>query len=349
MVFLTSSLLFPISLLLTTASAGLYTKSSPVLQVDAKTYPSLIAASNHTTILEFYAPWCGHCRNLQPAYEKAAKSLKGLAKVAAVDCDEEANKPFCGSMGVQGFPTLKIVKPGKKAGRPIVEDYQGARSAKAIVEAVKEKIPNHVKRVGDKDLEDWLKTNNASSKAVLFTDKGTTSALLKAVAVDFLGGVDIAQVRSKEKTAVQTFGITSFPTLVLLPGGEQEAIVYDGEMTKEGIVAFLSQVSAPNPDPAPKKAKSQSKSKAKPSAKPSKKASAKSDGRDPNVGAGARDERAAIKRAKEEQALRKASAEHKSAEASEAATSVMEEVVEESGMPTESPNPKVETPEHAEL
>ena len=36
-----------------------------------------------------------------------------MAKVAAINCDEESNKPFCGSMGVQGFPTLKIVKPGK--------------------------------------------------------------------------------------------------------------------------------------------------------------------------------------------------------------------------------------------
>ena len=69
---------------------------------------------------------------MQPAYEKAAKSLTGLAKVAAVNCDDESNKPFCGRMGVQGFPTLKIVKPGKKPGKPIVEDYQGARSAKAI-------------------------------------------------------------------------------------------------------------------------------------------------------------------------------------------------------------------------
>lgn len=77
-----------------------YAKNSPVLQVDGVSYNSLIAKSNYTSIVEFYAPWCGHCQNLKPAYEKAAKSLTGLAKVAAVNCDEEMNKPFCGQMGV---------------------------------------------------------------------------------------------------------------------------------------------------------------------------------------------------------------------------------------------------------
>ena len=100
-------------------------------------------------MLEFYAPWCGHCQNLKPAYEKAAKNLEGLVHVAAVDCDEDSNKPFCGSMGVKGFPTLKTVRPGKKPGsKPIVEDYNGPRTAKGIADAVVDKINNaHTKRI----------------------------------------------------------------------------------------------------------------------------------------------------------------------------------------------------------
>ena len=212
---------------------------------------------------------CGHCQNLKPAYEKAAKSLTGLAKVAAVNCDEEPNKPLCGEMGVQGFPTLKVVKPGKKAGRPIVEDYQGARTAKAIVDAVIEKIPNHVKRLKNEDYEAWLEDGDAP-KAILFSDKGTTSAMLKAIAVDFLGVINVAQIRNKEAQAVEVFHVDKFPTLVLLPGGEKPPITYDGEMKKEAMVKFLSQAAEPNPDPAPKKAKN---SKAKGDTKGDKKAS----------------------------------------------------------------------------
>ncbi|THC96250.1 hypothetical protein EYZ11_004284 [Aspergillus tanneri] len=219
---------------------GLYTKKSPVLQVNQKNYDQLIADSNYTS-------------NLKPAYEKAAKSLDGLAKVAAVNCDDDENKSFCGRMGVQGFPTIKIMTPSKKPGKPRVEDYQGARSAKAIVNAVTDKIPNHVKKVTDKDLESWLSEDEEAPKAILFTEKGTTSPLIRAIAIDFLGSVKVAQIRNKEANAVEKFGIDKFPSLILLPGGKKEPIVYDGELKKKPLVEFIGQVADPNPDPAPVK------------------------------------------------------------------------------------------------
>lgn len=176
-------------------------------------------------------------------------------------------------MGVQGFPTLKIVTPSKKVGKPRVEDYQGARSAKAIVDAVVDRIPNHVKRATDKDLDNWLSQNEERPRAILFTEKGTTSALIRALAIDFLGAVDVAQVRNKESSSVEKFGVKDFPALVVIPGGSTEHQVYDGEMKKEPMTEFLSQFAAPNPDatgqPATSASKSKPKSKAsKPASKP---------------------------------------------------------------------------------
>ncbi|KAK5987052.1 Putative protein disulfide-isomerase [Cladobotryum mycophilum] len=217
--------------------AGFYTKNSPVLQLDAGSYDRLIAKSNHTSIVEFYAPWCGHCQNLKPAYEKAAKNLDGLAKVAAVDCDEETNKQFCGTMGIQGFPTLKIVRPGKKFGKPVVEDYQGPRTASGIVEAVVGKINNHVTRLTDKELDGFL--------------EGISPRLYV---------ISVGQVRNKEKAAVEKFGITSFPKFVLIPGDGKDPITYDGDLNKKDLLNFLKRVGAPNPDPAPASSKADKKS-----------------------------------------------------------------------------------------
>lgn len=229
-----------------------------------------------------------------------------------MNCDEEMNKPFCGQMGVQGFPTLKIVRPGKKPGKPTVEDYQGQRTAKAIVDTVKDKIPNTVKRVTDKNLDEWLQDKNETAKAILFSDKGAISATLRTLAVDFAGLVSIAQIRNKEVKAMETFGVEKAPALVLLPGGTKDAIKFDGELNKEAMVKFLSQVAEPNPDCPPPKAK---KSKAKDDKKASKSSSK----------------------------FAKASASHKSADASSAAASATAETVEEPLKPSESPDPNVKT------
>ncbi|KAM0329490.1 hypothetical protein ACHAQA_004799 [Verticillium albo-atrum] len=254
-----------------TAMAGLYPKNSPVVQVDGKSYDRLIAQSNYTSIVEFYAPWCGHCKNLQPAYEKAAKSLDGLAKVAAVDCDDDANKPLCSQFGIQGFPTLKIVRPGKKSGKPAVEDYNGPRTATGIVDALVDKINNHVKKVTDKDLDTFVASDTDKPKAILFTEKGTTTPLLRSIAIDFLDVITVAQVRNNQKAVVEKYGIEKFPTLLLLPADGGEPVVYDGALKKAAMVEFLSQAGTPNPDPpakAGKKAKPSSKASSKTEPKP---------------------------------------------------------------------------------
>lgn len=196
----------------------------------------------------FYAPWCGHCQNLKKPYEKAAKSLNGLAQVAAVNCDDESNKAFCGGMGVQGFPTLKIVKPSKTPGKPIIEDYQGPRTAAGIIDAVKLAIPNHVKKLSDKTLSAWFETNNHTAKAILFSDKGTTGALIKVLSTEFLETLKIAQIRNKETSAIAMFGVTDFPTLILLPGGSQEPVKYEGVFSKNALTEFFFKYSLSKPE-----------------------------------------------------------------------------------------------------
>ncbi|EME79498.1 uncharacterized protein MYCFIDRAFT_124120, partial [Pseudocercospora fijiensis CIRAD86] len=229
----------------------LYSSSSPVLQVTTETFDSLILESNHTSMVEFYAPWCGYCKKMARDYQKAAKALQGLAKVAAVNCDVESNKGLCASLGVRGFPTLYIFKPGKKFGQPDMEGYDGARTSKAIVDAVVENIPNHVKRLKNATYAAWV-ADDTKPKAILFSNKRPVSALLKSVAIDFLDAIHIAQIRSKETDAVEAFNVDKFPTLVLLPGNGAEPITYDGEMKKDSIVKFLSTVASPNPDPSTK-------------------------------------------------------------------------------------------------
>ncbi|XP_028103583.1 protein disulfide-isomerase like 2-2-like [Camellia sinensis] len=66
---------------------ALYGPSSPVLQLNPSNFKSKVLNSNGVVLVEFFAPWCGHCQALTPTWEMAATTLKGVATVAALDAD----------------------------------------------------------------------------------------------------------------------------------------------------------------------------------------------------------------------------------------------------------------------
>ncbi|KAL2593659.1 hypothetical protein AAZV13_12G142300 [Glycine max] len=89
--------------------------------------------SNRFVMVEFYAPWCGHCQALAPEYAAAATELKGedviLAKVDATEENELAQQ-----YDVQGFPTVYFFVDG------IHKPYNGQRTKDAIMTWIKKKI-----------------------------------------------------------------------------------------------------------------------------------------------------------------------------------------------------------------
>lgn len=103
------------------------TEEESVLVVTTANWDEAVTADGNV-LVEFYAPWCGHCQSLAPEYAKAATKLKELQsdiKLAKVDATVETK--LAEKYGVQGFPTIKFFKKGT----PI--DYGGGRTSEEII------------------------------------------------------------------------------------------------------------------------------------------------------------------------------------------------------------------------
>jgi len=87
----------------------------------------------HDVLVEFYAPWCGHCKALAPEYLKAAERLKDIKGVVLAKVDATGNE--IEGVSVQGYPTIKFY-PAHNKGSPV--DFDGERNADGIVKWLKE-------------------------------------------------------------------------------------------------------------------------------------------------------------------------------------------------------------------
>ena len=78
--------------------------------------------------VEFYAPWCGHCKSLAPHWNKLATELKDeLKNVKIAKVDATVHSKSAGRYGVKGYPSIKFFPGGKKSGDGSPIDYDGAR------------------------------------------------------------------------------------------------------------------------------------------------------------------------------------------------------------------------------
>ncbi|KAK4790650.1 hypothetical protein SAY86_017954 [Trapa natans] len=95
-------------------------------ELNSRSFDETVLKSKELWIMEFFAPWCGHCKKLAPEWKKAANNLKGKVKLGHVDCDSE--KSLMSRFNVQGFPTIMVFGADKSSPIP----YEGARTAAAI-------------------------------------------------------------------------------------------------------------------------------------------------------------------------------------------------------------------------
>lgn len=121
--------------------------ASEVIILDNNNFEHLTQASTGATtgdwLIKFYAPWCKHCKSLEPIYEEVAERLKGEVNVAKVDVT--ANRALGSRFDIKGFPTVKFLKQGKvytyKSKRTVDNFVEFARGGYQSIEAEEVQAP----------------------------------------------------------------------------------------------------------------------------------------------------------------------------------------------------------------
>jgi thioredoxin 2 len=94
--------------------------------LDATAFERVVAHTDLPVLVDFWAPWCGPCRMMAPAFAQAAAQLKGRALLVKVNSDEHPQ--LAARFGIRGIPTLIRLQGGRETAR-----QSGALPAQAIV------------------------------------------------------------------------------------------------------------------------------------------------------------------------------------------------------------------------
>jgi len=227
--------------------------SSNVVDLTPENFDSVVDGSK-AVFVEFFAPWCGHCKSLAPEYEIVGDAFAKLNdKVIIAKVDADKHNDLGQRFGVSGFPTLKFFPKG--ATQP--EEFEGGRDSNSLIEFIN-------KRTGTN-----ARVNKAPTAIHVLDDANFDSIVLdpkKNVLVEFyapwcghckqlapiwekLAGVYkgdtdivIANLDAEKYGSIGSkYKVNGFPTIIYFPKDNKEGKSYESGRDLTSFVQYLKQ------------------------------------------------------------------------------------------------------------
>ncbi|KAE8266378.1 hypothetical protein A4X09_0g5977, partial [Tilletia walkeri] len=177
------------------AAQAFFTADGPVQLVTHKNFNKEVVQIEKPVLAMFFAHWCGHCRSAAPEFLKAARSLDGIVKFAAIDCDMDSNQAKCAEYDVKGYPTIKLFPATK---RRVARDYQGERKAQAFLDYAVEQLPLSAKKLQATELKPYVEKDPTRPKVILLSTKTSSSPMFRSLALDFRSSHSFAYLRATD-------------------------------------------------------------------------------------------------------------------------------------------------------
>jgi len=191
-------------------------------------------AENEFILVEFYAPWCGHCKALAPEYAKAAGLLTekdSPVKLAKVDATEEPK--LAEKFEVRGYPTLKFFKNGKPM------EYGGGRTAETIVSWVEKKTGPPAAALADAEAVKTFVEGKTVAVLGCFKDEATDAAKAFLAAASNIDDMPFGITGDCSE-----YGVDAEAVVVVKTFDDGKAVLTEG-ITEEAVATFVSAESLP--------------------------------------------------------------------------------------------------------
>lgn len=227
---------------------------SNVVQLTSDNFADLIHNSDDTYLVEFYAPWCGHCKKLAPEWESAANQLSGIVKLGAVDATLHTD--LAKKYNIQGYPTIKLYMPHSNG---VSIDYNGGRTANDIVTYGKHIAAQNVKprQIYELTSEHLFNDECSASSICLIAflpnildttanERHTQINLLKQLADKYKSrSFSYLWVEGLSQPELEsTFGIApgNYPVLTAVNVKKQRSSIHLGTFTADSIHEFIKRL-----------------------------------------------------------------------------------------------------------
>jgi len=207
-----------------------------VLVLTEKNFDKAIEA-HEFILVEFYAPWCGHCKKLAPEYVKAAKALeKAESSVKLAKVDATVEKALGTKFGVRGYPTLKFFRSGKP------QEYKGPRDGPGIVQWLEKKTGPPAVPVNDMESFEKLKENPVVVVGV-FKDQESDAAkeFIKAA-----GTIEDHKIVITSDDEVKKGIQARDGWIIMFKNFDNPRVRYEGEAKAADIEAWINEQSIPS-------------------------------------------------------------------------------------------------------
>lgn len=138
-------------------------------------FNKLVSSTRDGYFIKFYAPWCGHCQAMEPAWIELARQMQGKLNIAEVNCEEE--KRLCKDARLAGYPSLMFFVGSDRV------EYDGLRGVGDLVAFANKAVNAHVRSVDAAEFEEIGKTEEVIF--LYFYDDTTTKEDFVSFQVSF--------------------------------------------------------------------------------------------------------------------------------------------------------------------